>query len=205
MNNRNSLSISKLLAVAAGLLAVLGPIAADTLGLKIGTKSGSPLEERKKQQIERLAKQYDLGKWTITRDIVIEQGVRPHSLPVLTLNGRFLDNDDRALSVYVHEQGHWLLMERYRARMNALQGDLERAVPGLPTDFPRGAGDERGTYDHLAVIMLEWQAMEELVGPDRARRVMDFQKTDHYTAIYSAVLERRAALEDILRRYAIKW
>src|SRR5439155_16429116 len=41
-----------------------------------------------------------------TRDILIEQGATAHSMPVLTLNGRFLDDDDRALSQYVHEQGH---------------------------------------------------------------------------------------------------
>ena len=131
--------------------------------------------------------------------------MRPHASPVLTLNGRFLDNDDRALSMYVHEQGHWLLSERYRAHMGGLYGDLKRAVPGLPTDFPRGSGDERDTYIHLAVILLEWQGMEELLGAARARAVMDLQKTDHYTAIYPAVLEHRAALEEVLRRYSIKW
>jgi hypothetical protein len=203
MNNRNS--TSKALLVAAGLLAVLVPAAAETPKLNIRTKNGSPIEEQKKQQIERLAKQYDLKKLTITRDIIIEQGVRPHSSPVLTLNGRFLDNDDLALSVYIHEQGHWLLMERHGAHINDLYNDLKRAVPGLPTDFPQGSGDERGTYIHLAVILLEWQGMEGLVGAERARKVMDFQKTDHYTAIYSAVLEHRQDLEKVLLRYSIKW
>ena len=203
MNIRNS--VSKLLLVAAGLLAVFVPAAADTPKLNISTKNGSPIEEQKKQQIERLAKQYDLKKLTITRDIIIEQGVRPHSSPVLTLNGRFLDNDDLALSVYVHEQGHWLLMERHRTHISDLYNDLKRAVPGLSTDFPQGSGDERGTYIHLAVIMLEWKGMEELVGAERARKVMDFQKTDHYTAIYPAVLEHREVLQKILHRYSIKW
>lgn len=192
-------------ASAAVLLAAFVPAAADTPRLNISTKNGTPMEVQKKEQIERLAKQYDLKKWTITRDIIVEQGVRPHSSPVLTLNGRFLDNDDLALSVYVHEQGHWLLMERHRAHMNELYGELKRAVPGLPTDFPQGSGDERGTYVHLAVIMLEWQGMEELVGSERARKVMEFQRTDHYTAIYSAVLEQREALEKILQRHSVKW
>ena len=197
--------VSKVIAVAAGLLAVFVPAAADTPTLNVSTKNGTPIEERKKAQIERLAKQHDLKKWTITRDIVIEQGVRPHSSPVLTLNGRFLDNDDLALSVYVHEQGHWLLMERHRAHMSELYGDLRSGVPALPTEFPQGSGDERGTYIHLAVIMLEWQGMEELVGAERARKVMEFLKTDHYTAIYSAALEHREVLETILHRHSVKW
>jgi hypothetical protein len=55
------------------------------------------------------------------------------------------------------------------------------------------------------VILLEWQGTEAVVGAERARRVMDFKKTDHYTALYPAVLEHREALEGLLRRYSIKW
>jgi hypothetical protein len=193
------------LLVAAILAASLVSAVADTPKLKIHLKNGTPVEERKKEQIERLAKQYDLKKWTITRDIIIEQGVRPHSSPVLTLNGRWPDDDDLALSQYVHEQAHWVLMERHRGQMMDLYRDLKRVVPGLPTEFPQGSGDERDTYIHLAVIMLEWQGMEELFGAERARRVIDFKKTDHYTAIYPAVLEHRDELQKILNRYSIKW
>ena len=82
---------------------------AETPKLHIALKSGTPIEQRKKEQVERLAAKYDLKKFTETRDIAIEQGAVAHSKPVLTLNGRFLDNDDRALSQYVHEQGHWVL------------------------------------------------------------------------------------------------
>lgn len=191
--------------IAAGLLGTLVSAQAQTPKLKIETKHGSPIEERKKQQLERLAAQYDLKKFTITRHIVIEQGVRPHSSPVLTLNPRSLDNDDLALETYIHEQGHWLLMERHGKHMKDLYDDLRRAVPGLPTDFPRGSGEERDTYLHLAVILLEWQGMEEVVGAERARQGMELMKSDHYTAIYPAVLEHRAELERILRRYGVRW
>lgn len=196
---------SRMLLVAAALAAWLAPALADTPKLNIRLKNGTPVEERKKEQIERLAKQYDLKKWTITRDIIIEQGVRPHSSPVLTLNGRWPDEDDLALSQYLHEQAHWVLMERHRRQMNDLYQDLKRLVPGLPTEFPQGSGDERDTYIHLAVIMLEWQGMEDLFGAERARKVMDFKKTDHYTAIYPAVLEHRDELQKVLHRYSIKW
>jgi hypothetical protein len=121
------------------------------------------------------------------------------------LNGRFIDNDDLALSMYVHEQGHWLLMDRYRADLNNLYDDLKRVAPGLPTDYPQGSGGDRDTYIHLAVITLEWQGMEDLVGVERARKVMDFMKNDHYTALYPAVIEHREALEKILHRYSIRW
>jgi len=193
------------LLITAALALFFVPALADTPKLHIRLKNGTPIEERKKEQMERLAKQYDLKKWTITRDILIEQGVRPHSSPVLTLNGRWPDEDDLALSMYLHEQAHWVLIERHRGQMNDLFHDLKRVVPGLPTEFPQGSGDERDTYIHLAVIMLEWQGMEDLFGAERARKVMDFKKTDHYTAIYPAVLEHRDELQKVLHRYSIKW
>jgi hypothetical protein len=34
---------------------------------------------------------------------------------------------------------------------------------------------------------------------------MDLLKTDHYFAIYAAVLEHRAAIENIMGRYFIRW
>jgi hypothetical protein len=45
--------------------------------------------------------------WIFTHDIRIETRVIPHSHPILTLNTRSLDDDDRLLSTFVHEQLHW--------------------------------------------------------------------------------------------------
>ncbi len=147
-----------LAAVAVALLASV--LLAETPKLNIKTKHGLPMEEQRKEQMERLAKEYDLKKYTITRDIVIEKGAINHSSPVLTLNLRFLDNDDLALSAYVHEQGHWVLMERHRADNPALFGDLQRTFPNLDYRTPEGDGELRSSYFHIAVCMLEWQAME---------------------------------------------
>src|SRR5579871_6104401 len=95
--------ISKTLTLVAILLATHLAVAA-TPKLKITTKNGSDKENQRKEQIEKLATQYDLKKWIITKEILIEQGVIPHSKPVLTLNVRWLDNDDAALSVLIHEE-----------------------------------------------------------------------------------------------------
>ncbi len=185
------------------LLLVL-PAQAKTPKLHISLKHDTRIEQRKREQIERLADKYDLKKFTLTTDILIEQGAMAHSKPVLTLNGRFLDNDDRALSQYVHEQGHWVL-GRHQRELRDLFDDLQKAFPGIPTAYPEGSGSERDSYFHLAVIMLEWQALEELIGDDRARAVEEFKQTDHYTALYRTVLENRATMESILKRYDVKW
>jgi hypothetical protein len=189
--------------VAFALLACV--LAAETPKLDIKTKHGLPQEEQRKQQMERLASEYDLRKYTVTRDIMIERGATNHSSPVLTLNLRFLDDDDLALSTYVHEQGHWVLMGRSRPRNQALIEDLQQAFPDLDYREPKGDGELRSSYFHLVVCMLEWQAMEELVGPKRARKAMEWKRGDHYTAIYSIVLNHRDQIEALVNRNGVKW
>jgi hypothetical protein len=191
--------------ILAMLLVLTSPALAETPRLNIQTKHGFPMEEQRKEQMERLAKEYDLKKYTITRDIVIDRGAINHSSPVQTLNLRFLDNDDLALSAYVHEQGHWVLMERHRAENPALLQDLQRTFPTLPIAPPEGDGELHSSYFHIAVCMLEWQAMEELVGPQRARKVIEWKHRDHYKAIYAIVMSRREEVEGVLNRYNVKW
>ncbi len=113
-----------LIVVPLVLAATLLSANAETPKLNIKTKHNLPAEEQRKEQMERLAKQYDLKKYTITRDILIQRGAMNHSHPTLTLNLRFLDNDDLALSAYVHEQGHWVLTDRTRPEIPRLFEDL---------------------------------------------------------------------------------
>ena len=183
-----------------------GPAFAQTPSLKIKTKHhDDPGEEQGKLQVMRLAQQYNLKKYTITRDILIERGVIPHSKPTLTLNLRFLDNDDLALSSYVHEQGHWVLTERGPRMNRPLLAELMRAFPGLDYRQPSGDGEEIGSYYHIAVCMLEWQAMEALAGPERARKAVEWKSHDHYKAIYAIDLAQRPAVESILVRNGVGW
>lgn len=178
---------------------------AQTPRLKVKTKHHDPQEEAKKQQIERLAQQYDLKKYTLTRNILIERGVISHSHPTLTLNLRFLDNDDLALSAYVHEQGHWVLTDRGPRRNGSLFDDLTRSFRLVDYRVPSGDGEMKGSYFHIAVCALEWQAMEALVGAERARAVIEWKQRDHYKAIYAIVLSQRPEVETVLRRNGVSW
>ena len=191
--------------ILAALLLSSSFALASTPKLKIRTRHGSELEERKRDQIERLARQYDLSKYTLTRDIMIEQGAINHSMPELTLNLRFLDDDDLALSAYLHEQGHWALVERGRARNEMLFEKLHMMFPGIPTQVPQGSGGLKDTYFHVIVCTLEWQAMEELVGAKRARRVIEWKQQDHYKSIYETVLQNREKIEALMQEYQIKF
>ena len=173
--------------------------------LKIKLQHDSAGEQKRKEQIERLAAKYDLKKYTITRDILIDQQAINHSTPVLTQNLRFLDNDDLALSAYVHEQAHWLLMERHRGEAREMLPELERMYPNLPSAPPQGDGNEATSYIHLVVLMLEWRALEDLIGSERAKAVMDVKRQDHYKALYATVMDNRDQMEKFLKRYSVKW
>ena len=88
--------------------------------LSIRLHSGTPLEERGREQLLRLLYTHDLQKWLFTRDVLIQDGVIPHSHPVLTLNTRYLDDDTAQLATFVHEQLHWFLTDHVeRAKTNA--------------------------------------------------------------------------------------
>src|SRR5437763_1605258 len=187
------------------ILAVSLCVSAKTPKLNITLKHDSAGEQKRKKQIERLAEKYDLTKYTITRDIVIDQQAMNHSSPVLTQNLRFLDNDDRALSAFVHEQAHWLLMEHHRGQVREMLRELIRLYPNIDVAQPYGDGHQGTSYMHLVVLMLEWHALEDLIGADRAHAVMEFKRQDHYKDLYATVMDHRKEMEGFLKRYGVKW
>jgi hypothetical protein len=100
------------------LVAVASLGAAPTV--KITLKHGSDREARTKAQLERVLRDYDLSKYTFTRDVIIEEQAVNHAFPVLTLNARFADSEDELLSSFVHEQLHWHLRDRGPAMQNVM-------------------------------------------------------------------------------------
>jgi hypothetical protein len=194
----------KLLALTILLIPVCA--FAQTPKLNVRMEHNSSEEQVQKHQLEEFAKHYDLSKYTITRDIVINQFAANHSFPVLTLNLRFLGNeDDRSLSFYVHEQAHWLLMTRYRRQTREMVDELINLYPKIDFEPPRGDGNLRSSYAHMLVIMLEWQAMENLIGVKRARAVEDFKRHHHYTDLFATVIDHRQEMEALFKRYDVKW
>jgi endonuclease/exonuclease/phosphatase (EEP) superfamily protein YafD len=180
-------------------------VLAQTPELNIRLQHNSRPEHLRMGQIRRLAAKYDLKKYTITRDIVIDETAINHSYPVLTMNLRFGDNDDRVLSIYVHEQAHWVLGERHRRQWREMLLDLRQMYPNLRIEPPHGDGKEGSSYMHLVVIMLEWQALEELIGAGRARDVLKFKREQNYKDLFTTVMNNRDQMEKFLKRYEVKW
>jgi hypothetical protein len=66
----------------------------------------SARERRTRDQLLALLARYEPQRWQCTDTVRIEQGVIPHSHPVLTLNTYVLGDDARLLAIYLHEQLH---------------------------------------------------------------------------------------------------
>jgi hypothetical protein len=159
------------------------------VNIEIALKSGSPAERRTKDQLQRLLQDYDVSAWVFTKSVVIDEKAIPHSHPVLTLSARHVRDDELLLSTFLHEQIHWFLARNHKSTEEAKR-DLRRLFPRVPASFPEGAKDEESTYLHLLVVYLEYRACREALGELRARQVMEFWASDHYTWVYRTVLER---------------
>ena len=170
--------------------------------LEIALKRGSKGEEETKDQLQRLIKTYDLAKWTFTNSILIDEEAIPHSHPILTLSTRHVKDDELLLSTFVHEQAHWFLTQNQKATEDAKK-ELRAMFPKVPIKPPEGASDEESTYLHLIVIYLEYRADRELVGELKARQIMEFWATDHYTWIYKTVLERPRDIGNIAFKHKL--
>jgi hypothetical protein len=170
--------------------------------LEIKLVSDSEREQATRRQLERLLLAYDLEPWIRTRTVLIEERAIPHSHPVLTLNTRHIQNDDLLLSTFLHEQLHWSVLENKAGLSRAIQ-EVRDWLPDVPVGHPIGADDADGSYLHVIVNYLEWIALEQVVGRDRARAAMDFWPSDHYTALYAIVIAHRERLADIVERHGL--
>ena len=172
--------------------------------LEIGLKNNDQREQQTKQQLQRLLSAYDVSDWIFTQKIIIESGfnVIPHSHPVLTLSTRHLKDDELLLSTFVHEQLHWFLVENPKETEDAYK-ELRSLFPKVPVGFPEGARNEESTYKHIIVCYLEYQAVKGLLGELKAKQVMGFWATDHYTWVYKTVLEREREIGSLVRKHKL--
>lgn len=184
---------------ASCLVTVAGPAWAAP-PVTIALAQGTEREQATRTQLEQLLASYDLGPYTFTRDVVIEEGARNHAFPVLTLNARFAHSADDLLASYVHEQIHWHLKEKGTSQRRAV-ARLRRVYPGAPVGLPEGADTEYSTYGHLVTCFLELQAMRGLLGADRAAAVV--RRKAHYLWIYKTVLSDEETIRSVVREYGL--
>lgn len=159
--------------------------------------NGTAAEAAVQRDLESLFDRFDLSRFLITRDVRIEEGVLPHSHPVLTLSPGY-PHEGALLASYIHEQMHWWSMECAGAadgRDEAVLEGLGVEFNDLPLEPPDGCGTVMSNLIHLHVCWLELEALAALMGEEWAlQRVLI---KPYYRAIYRAVVERREDLRDL--------
>jgi hypothetical protein len=157
--------------------------------------TGSRRELQTAQQLRRLLGAYAVSEWIFTRDIRIESRAVSHSHPVLTLNTLRLDDDDRLLATFVHEQLHWGV----QGLDKRLVTQLAVRYPDLPIGSPEGCRSMFSNYLHVVICALEYQALIKLIGRTRARGAL--HRANHYRRIYEVVMSDHDQLIALIRDY----
>lgn len=172
--------------------------------LKIALIKGTSPEQATKQQLLNLIQKYDISKWIYTDSIHVEDGMNviPHSHPVLTLNTRHIKDDELLLATFIHEQFHWYL-DLMPKESKAIYQELIKIFPQVPNTFPAANSDKESTYYHLVVCALEYISLKELLGELKARQLIDFWATDHYTWIYRTVLDQTQVINKVLKKHQL--
>ncbi len=169
--------------------------------MKSTTKANSDRELRTKALLERVLQDYDLSKYTFTRQVVIDHTAINHAFPVLTLNDRFADSEDELLSAFVHEQLHWHLRD-HASGMQGAVADLRQFYPRVPVGGTEGAETEYSTYGHLVDCYLEILADRHFIGPDRTSAVV--ADKGHYTWIYATILKDEPRMSALIDRHRLR-
>lgn len=155
------------------------------------------------KELIAISRKYDLRPWLFTRRVQIESGVIPHSHPTLTLHTLHVADPEKLLAVFLHEQIHWFLTspEKRDAKEAALS-QLREMYPRVPQSQDGGAADEESTYLHLLVNWLEFDALRQLLGIDKARQVVEEKNV--YEWIYGKVLKNNQELESIVEKHGLR-
>jgi hypothetical protein len=84
----------------------------------------------------------------------------------------------------MHEQAHWLLMQRHKGQAREMLPELLRM-----SNIRNQAASRRQAIGHFVYsprgVMLEWQALEDLIGVQPARVVMEFKWQDRHKDLYA--------------------
>jgi hypothetical protein len=195
--NETGHKMRELASLLLTVLLLLGLSSAAPVTIEL--KHGSDAEQRTKQELERILASYDLSRYTFTHEVIIDEKAIPHSHPVLTLHTQHLGSDDVLLSAYIHEQLHWYL-DAHRAQTEAAESELRKLYPKVPVGYPEGAQDEESTYLHLIDCYLEMKPDQQLMGVERAAKVMDFWAGDHYTWVYKTVIRDETMISGIIEK-----
>ncbi len=170
------------------------------MSLTITLANDLPAEAKTREQLRGVLARHDLRRWQFTDDVRIEEGVIPHSHPVLTLSTRE-PSDELLLATYIHEQIHWFtLIEANREAGRCADREWRRMYPDVPVELPEGCGSESSNYLHFTVYFFEYAGLIELLGEESARGGMEYRAAQFYRHVYRMVLRDFPEMQAVMGR-----
>ena len=167
----------------------------------ITTYSQSEKEKDIKMRLEAILKKYELEPYIYTKQIMIQDSTIPHSHPILTLSTRDT-SEALILSTFIHEQMHWYTLSKNNT-FEDLMTEIKTMYPEVPIQLPEGGGSEKGTYMHIPINYLEYRHLKQVIGDDKALKVLEYLKTHHYTWIYETVEKDYEKLEALFEKHKL--
>lgn len=155
--------------------------------LIVETRSDLESEKLMKQRLEALWNKYDLEPYVYTKKVKIQQGVIPHSHPILALSTN-LDTETELLSTFLHEQMHWYSLTDHKG-FEAAAKELLKKYPKVPSELPEGAGSEQSTFLHLGICYLEFHTLAKVIGKEAAKDHFNYKTTQYYRWVYRTILK----------------
>ncbi len=166
--------------------------------LVIKTVNKTDVEIKTKDKLESLLSKYDTSKWIFTNKILIKEGLRSHSHPVLTVATQHYQDDLLLLATFIHEQIHWFVKAKVNGRK--ILDELKQKYPEVPVGFSIGGGhDEFSTYLHLIVCYFEYKALEKLVSTKVAEETL--KRRDVYSWVYKTIFDNKEYFKELFKKH----
>ncbi|OCQ23520.1 hypothetical protein A7985_06155 [Pseudoalteromonas luteoviolacea] len=174
----------------------------------ITTANQSAKEQKIKSDLEALHLQYDLSPWIYTHKVLVDQGAKvPYSHPVITMSTqkKYLEDKIKLLSTYLHEQFHWHVIINGKPNIEEYRARIKQDFPIVKVGFPYGSRDEGSTLSHIVVCYLEYIALAELVGKQKAQENLSTNR--YYKWVYATILDPKneKKLDRMIKEFGLEF
>jgi hypothetical protein len=177
---------------------VAAPPGLPVTGVDIRTARGTDLERQGADALRSALAGQDLRRYLMTDVVTVNEDIRGGFSHPLTLSPRTLLRLEPhgALSVFLHEQMHWI----HGPGVDAATTEAAMRWPDPPPP-PAGSYDAKSSWLHISVCSLEYVSLAEVIGEADAAAVLRGQL--HYGWIYEQILADPAWARDLLSRHGL--
>ena len=165
--------------------------------INITLKNNTEKEQSTGKLLELILSKYNLEKWILCREVLIEEGIKSHSYPKVTLSAK-PKTENQLLAVFLHEQIHWIEEGRKELMIKAVE-ELKNFFPNVPVGKPAGADSEKSTYRHLVICRIEFLALKESLKEKEARETV--LGNSAYTWIRRTAVEEGFKIDLVIEKY----